>query len=158
VLCVVVSCLIVALAFRSMTAKVKLPPRTVTDAAFVDAANRACKPRLEPLRAARPQLGTPEAKNPGSEDKVAGQVDHIVSELRALESEVRALPVAPDQRAAVDGWLTDWHQYVAFGQQYADALRAHEVKTYNSIAGASTESGQRANLFAKANGMADCQF
>jgi hypothetical protein len=158
VLSAVASIVVLGLAYRSLQPSVKLPPRTVTDAGFVTDANRTCKARLVPLHNERPRLGTQAAKNPGDEETVALQVDHIVSELVALQGELRGLPLDVNQQGSVAGWLAYWDTYIDYGRQYASFLRAGNIRSYSSVAQASTDSGQRANLFAKANGLGACQL
>gem|GEM_PF-3206949 len=158
ILATVMAFVVLALGFRSIQPKVKLPPRTVTDAAFIASANRSCQARLVPLHNERPRLGTAAAKNPGDETTVAGQVDHIVSELLALQGELKGLPLDAAQQATVSQWMADWDTYIDYGRQYAGFLRAHDIRSYSSVAQASTTSGQRANLFAQANGLDDCKL
>jgi hypothetical protein len=155
---VVVGCLMAALALRALRPSVDLPPRTVADAAFVAQANTLCRADLAPLRAARPQEGSPEAKNPGTEAQVADRAEQAASKIDGLLARLRGLPVAGDDRADVDGWLADWGRYAAYGHRYAEAARARQWRTYNSIAAAASRPGQRANLFARANGLDDCTF
>jgi hypothetical protein len=149
--------LFVAVSIKAVTSKPALPPRTVFDAQFISNANELCRAELGPLRDARPEPGSPEGKNPGSKEKVAGQVDDVADKLTAIAAGLRGIDVQLADRADVDGWLAEWDRYIDIGHRYADAVQ-EEAPRQGKLVEDGARSGQRANLFAKANKLDDCTF
>ncbi|MDQ1446613.1 MAG: hypothetical protein QOI20_3077, partial [Acidimicrobiaceae bacterium] len=146
--------LFLAVSVKALTSGVKLPPRTVHDQSFISAANARCRDILKPLKEDRPRPGTPESKDPGSNEKVAGQVDDVADRLEALADDLRGIPVHSEDQAAVQGWLADWDRYNDLGHQYADLVRGG-TQRQQKVAAEGVTTGRRADLFARANGLDD---
>jgi hypothetical protein len=157
VLGTVAAFLFLVVSYKGLSSGADLPDRTLFDAPFIDSANRLCEATLVPLKAERPRPGSPEGRDPGPKDQIAATVDRVADQLRVLAGDLREIPVQPQFRAVVDGWLADWDTYIDFGHQYADAVR-EESPRQTRLADQGAAAGRRANLFAEANKLDDCTF
>jgi hypothetical protein len=128
-------------------------PKVLTDAAFVAAANQACREAFPPLRPAVT----------GREDvigakEVAAQSRRAADGLEALAVRLEALPVSGPDRPFVAKWLDDWRTFVDTGRQYANVLETGNVRAANKIATSGDPAQARADGFARANRVKDCQL
>jgi hypothetical protein len=127
-------------------------PRTITDAAFINAANRVCKQQLTPLiKADRPQVGDSDKSVADRTDVAATGLDHLIGALRQI-------PVQPADQGHVDAWLTAWTTYANTGHQVAAAIRTSDPAKYEPL----LEQGRKQRFpvvdFASANGIRSCTF
>jgi hypothetical protein len=130
-------------------------PRVVTDAAFVSAAGQLCRATLPDLRPPTTKSKTDVV----TAAQTAAGVDHAADGITTLAGRLAALPVAePAQAAAVQAWLADWHRYADVGRSYASLLLAGDVAGAQRVARTGGPAYQRADKFARANHLADCQF
>lgn len=131
-----------------------IPPRSVGDQAFTEAADAVCARTLPPLRRDRPEsrddTGTPTA--------FAGRIDRAADGLAGITAQLRALPVAAADAARIDGWLDDWEAYAGIGHRYADSLRAEDNDLSRQLEAQGSTVSTRIFVFAKANGMSSCTF
>jgi len=157
VLAAVVGFVFLAVSYQAWNSGVDLPPRTVTDEAFITAANEQCRAELTPLKEARPRAGTPEGRDPGPDAAVADRVDDADDRLSDLADDLRGLARQSPDEADVQTWLAEWDHYAEVGHDYADAVRDGDSRQ-RQLASEGATSGQRADLFARGNGLKDCTF
>jgi Protein of unknown function (DUF2510) len=153
----VVGFLFLAVSFQALNSGVDLPDRTVDDAEFITAANAQCRSGLQPLKEARPRPGTPEGRDPGPDEKVAGTVDEAADRISSLSVDLREMASRSIDEADLQAWLTEWERYADIGHRYADAVREGRPEQ-RGLATEGEASRRRADLFAQANGLKDCTF
>lgn len=130
-------------------------PRVVTDAAFVSAAGQLCRATLPDLRPPTTKSKTDVV----TAAQTAAGVNHAADGITGLAGKLSALPVAePAQAASVQAWLADWHRYADVGRQYASLLQSGNVAGGQRVAQSGGPAYQRADKFARANHLDDCQF
>ena len=144
---------VVLLAWLSLPKPDHPGPRVVHDSAFIDAANARCRQVVPTLR---PQPST-DSTNP-SPAVIAQRVDTVADGIADLSADLRGLPAAADDRADIDGWLTQWDRYVTIGHQYAGALRTNDQHAQARFSKDGDKVQKSADRFARANGLAACQF
>lgn len=147
---------VAALVLLVTAPQVKIPPRVVHDTAFTRAANRLCRAEVAPLRAARPQPG--KHHDPESERRTADRVEAAAGQLRQAENHLRGLPLADADQAPVNTWLNAWDRYVDVGLRYATSLRQGDPNAYTRVAREGEDLSRDVYVFARANGMPECQF
>ena len=157
VLGAVAAFLFLAVSYQAWTSGADLPPRTVTDEAFITAANEQCRSALTPLKEARPRAGTPEGRDPGPDEAVADRVDDAADRLSILVDDLRGLARQSPDESDLSGWFAEWDHYASVGRDYADAVRDGDSRQ-RQLASDGADSGRRADLFARANGLKDCTF
>lgn len=130
-------------------------PRVLTDSRFVQLANKDCAQTLPTLRPADGgDFGSVITPN-----QAADQIDKAAAGLDDLANRLATLPAAQADQPHIAQWLAGWHQYDAFGRQYADDLRTQAptgkappvLKTAAAVA-------NTADNFARANGLNACLF
>jgi hypothetical protein len=128
-------------------------PKVLTDAAFTTAASAACAeafPALRPPSTDREDVVTA-AESAAQSRKAADGLD-------ALATRLRGLPVSSVDAPFVATWLDDWSTFVATGRQYATALDTGNVRAANAVAKGGDKAQERADRFARANGLKACQL
>jgi hypothetical protein len=126
-------------------------PKVLTDQAFVERANQACRsaiPALRPQDTSRDSSITPE--------QIADQSVRAADGLAALAQDLRALPVAADQDPFVEGWLDGWGTFIDAGRRYAQAVRSGDIAMANKVARSGDPAQHRADAFARGNGIDSC--
>ena len=156
ILSLAVVAFVVALLLLITAPQVSIPKRTVRDTTFTTQANAICRAEVEPLRKSRPQPGTHHDLE--SEKRTAAHVDDDVAKLRSTEAHLRSIPVAAADQARVTGWLDSWDRYLDVGVRYATSLRTGDPNAYTKIARESNDLSRDVYVFARANGMPQCQF
>lgn len=146
-----------AISYKALTAPANLPDRTIFDPEFIAAANDTCRDEITALHNERPRPGSREAKEPGTLEQVAAKVDSVADRLQGVADRLRRLPVLPEDKADVDGWLADWDRYTELGHDYAGAVR-DDSSRQGDIAEEGVGVGRRATLFADANKLDACMF
>ena len=126
-------------------------PTVLTDQAFVDRANSACRAALPGLR---PQDTSRIASI--SPVQIADQAVQAADGLATLSRELRALPVAAEQKPFVEGWLDGWGTFVDAGRRYSQAVRRGDVDVANKVARSGDPAQRRADAFARGNGLDAC--
>lgn len=143
---------VVAVAVRSFGGEDR-GPKVLTDAAFVGAANDACRAAFPPLRPQstdRDDVVTPKATAEAAAKAADG--------LEALAGRLRALPVSPSDAPFVARWLDDWGTFVSAGRRYAAILDQGDIRAADQAAKAGDAAQGRADRFARSNGLTDCQL
>lgn len=126
-------------------------PKVITDAAFVEQANRTCQaalPALRPQDTARDSINSPE--------QIADQSVRAADGLAALARELRETPVAAEQAPFVEGWLDGWGTFIDAGRRYAQAVKSGDVEAANDVARSGDPAQRRADAFARGNGLRSC--
>jgi hypothetical protein len=125
----------------------------ISDATFEASARQACL-------AAKHIFDTDTSlPNDATNKQSADFLDSIDATFASLVTQLKAIPVAAADQAAVNGWLTDWNAYVAFGHTYAAAVRTgSEGPIVQQDASSQGALRRRIQAFATANNMAACHF
>lgn len=135
----------------------KIPPRSVSDAAFTEKAEAVCAKALPKLRTDRPESrddnGTPAA--------FAGRIEKAAAGLEAVTADLRAIPLSnadAKDSTRVDGWLDDWAAYTTIGHRFATAIKAEDKDLSKNLSAEGQVISKRIYLFSKANDMPGCVF
>jgi hypothetical protein len=126
-----------------------IPPKTISDQAFVKAANKICAARIPPLRAPQRKATSTTDLRPENLERVAAGLEDTAAELRGLE-------VQAEDKAEVDAWLKDWDQFVDVGRRYAAAVKAGDDERFSRIDDEAITLTKRIGKFARGNGIDDC--
>ncbi len=130
-------------------------PRVVTDGVFLSTASQTCRATLPDLRPPTTKSKTDVV----TAAQTAADVSHAADGITRLAAKLGTIPVdEPAQAAAVQAWLADWHSYAAVGRRYASLLQAGDVADAQRVAQTGGTAYQRADRFARANRLGDCQF
>lgn len=126
-------------------------PKVLTDQTFVRQANELCAAAIPGLR---PQdTGRDDVSSPA---QIAEQSTRAAEGLAVLANELRALPVAPEQKPFVDGWLDRWGTFIDSGRRYGRAIENGDVEAANDVARSGDPAQRRADAFARGNGIDSC--
>jgi hypothetical protein len=128
-------------------------PKVLNDAAFIATATTACAEAFPPLR---PQA-TDRDDVVGAKE-IAVQARAAAGGLEALATRLRALPVDRADAPFVATWLDEWTTFIDAGRRYATVLDTGDVRAANRVATTGDAAQQRADRFARANGLKECQL
>lgn len=129
-----------------------IPPRSVSDEAFVTKADAICARSLPPLRRQRPVA----REDTGADAAFAASIEKAADGLDRVARDLRSAPVAETDAARVDRWLDDWDAYIAVGRRYADRARAGDDGAAEDTRLEAAPLERRIFVFAKANDMPAC--
>lgn len=125
------------------------PAATISDPAFVRAANAVCRKSV-------PQLRAPDRKATSTTELRPKTIDATADGVAAVAEKLRALPVQADDRARVDAWLDDWAEFAAVGHRYANAVAADDPAEYTRIDDKAVGLSRQIATFARGNRIDDC--
>jgi hypothetical protein len=143
---------VVAIGLRSLGGEAD-GPKVLTDTRFIADASAACAeafPALRPPSTDRDDIVSP-AESAAQSRKAADGLD-------ALQARLRGLPVADRDAPFVTTWLDGWSMFADTGRRYASALDTGDVRRANKVATTGDDAQERADRFARANGLSPCQL
>jgi hypothetical protein len=119
------------------------------DSALASKANSICFSTKAELRTVSPLPPSP------SFEERARQVERLNESFTRMVRQLRSLG-QPGANATFDGWLDDWHEFIAVGANYAEAIRSGDPAICEP---AGNRGGPiELNRIARANNMTDCIF
>ena len=130
----------------------KVAPR-ISDTAFEAAATQVCRQTVHIFDTA-----TSLPKDP-SRDQSANFLENVAAIFQTMVAQLHALAVNAPNQPAVNGWLSDWDAYVAFGPIYAEAVRTgHDGALVRSDGARVGAIRRRIRASAAVNHMGKCRF
>jgi len=149
---IVVVASVVAIGVRSLGGEAD-GPKVLTDAVFMSAATAECRAAFPPLR----PVSTDRDDIQGAKE-IAEQSRRAADGLASLSMKLRSLPVASQDAPFVVSWQDDWNTFIDSGRRYAAQLDTGDVRAANKVATGGDKAQSRADSFARANGLKDCQL
>lgn len=125
---------------------------TITDTAWISAADRVCGDRIAKLQEQRDE----ESKADDDEAANAARIGRAADGLTKVVADLRELRPNAANRAEVDAWLDQWDKFIEAGRDYAAALRRGDPDEYREVAKRGQDPAEAIRTFAFRNRIANC--
>lgn len=127
-------------------------PDILDDPAFSTASETRCAQARSVIDA------LPAARTSRTASERAGVIDRANQELLDMLASISLLPTGTEHDSKLIAlWLTDWRQYVADRQDFANELRADESATFGVTARNGSHITKAIDAFAGRNKMPSCE-